>query len=164
MPLITNQYKHTPIMTLITPVSRNTSYPVSPLASLLSLTRDFDRLFESAAQARETQSAFVPVAELRENADRLLVTVELPGVDRSSVSVTVHDGVLTISGERKAEAPAEGELLRTERSYGRFERQITLAQPVDTTKVTATCKDGLLTVTLPKTPESRPKTIEIAAH
>ncbi len=151
-------------MTLVTPVTRNTSYPVSPLASLLSLTRDFDRLFETAAQARDTQNAFVPVAELRENADRLLVTIELPGVERGSVSVTVHDGVLSISGERKAEAPAEGELIRTERSYGRFERQITLSQPVDTTKVTATSKDGLLTVTLPKTPESRPKTIEIAAH
>lgn len=151
-------------MTLITPASRNVSYPVSPLASLLSLTRDFDRLFESAAQARESQHAFVPVAELRENAERVQVTIELPGVERSAVSVTIHDGVLTISGERKAEAPAEGELLRSERNYGRFERQINLAQPVDTTKVTATSKDGLLIVTLPKSPEARPKTIDITAH
>ena len=97
-------------MTLITPTHRSVSYPVSPLASLLSLTRDFDRLFETAAQARDTQVAFVPSVELRENVDRLQVILEIPGVDRSAVSVTFHDGVLTIGGERKPEAVAEGEV------------------------------------------------------
>jgi HSP20 family protein len=151
-------------MTLITPTHRSVSYPVSPLASLLSLTRDFDRLFETAAQARDTQVAFVPSVELRENVDRVQVILELPGVDRGAVSVTFHDGVLTIGGERKAEAPAEGEVVRSERSYGRFERQVNVAYPVDSSKIVAGYKDGILTVTLPKGPEARPKTIDVAAN
>lgn len=151
-------------MTLLTQTPRYSGYPVSPLASLLSLTRDFDRLFETAANAREAQSVFTPVVELRENADRLVATVEVPGIDRAAVSVTFHDGVLTISGERKAEPIAEGETVRSERSYGRFERQLTVAVPVDANKVSAAFKDGLLTVTLPKSPEAKPKSIDVVAH
>jgi HSP20 family protein len=147
---------------------RNQNYQVSPLATLLNFGRDFDRLFESpiAAINREgLPTPFVPAVELREDADNVNVSVELPGVDKKDVNVTIHEGVLTISGERKQEREVkEGEFVRTERSYGRFERQIGLSQPVLAEKVKAAYKDGVLTVTLPKTPEAKPKSIDIATN
>ena len=80
---------------------RSPSSSNSPLASLLSFSRDFDRLFEGPVGLRSVESAFAPAMELREDVDNVTVTVELPGVDKKDVSVTIHDGVLTISGERK---------------------------------------------------------------
>jgi HSP20 family protein len=146
-------------------VSRRT-YPVSPLASLLNLSRDFDRLFESpfAAISREgLQAGFSPAIEVHEDADNVTVNVELPGVDKKDVSVTIHDGVLVISGERRQEREIkEHDLFRSERLYGRFERQLGLTQPVVSEKVKAAYKDGVLTVTLPKAAEAKPKAIDIA--
>jgi len=142
---------------------RSPSSSNSPLASLLSFSRDFDRLFEGPVGLRSVESAFAPAMELREDVDNVTVTVELPGVDKKDVSVTIHDGVLTISGERKQEKETkEGEYVRTERYYGRFERQVGLTQAVAADKVKAVCKDGVLTVTLPKAVEAKPKSIDIA--
>ena len=142
------------------------NYPVTPLASLLNLSRDFDRLFESpfATISREgLQAGFSPAIEIHEDADNVTVNVELPGIDKKDVSVTIHDGVLTISGERRQEREVkEQDLFRSERFYGRFERQIGLTQPVVSEKVKAAYKDGVLTVTLPKAAEAKPKTIDIA--
>ncbi|HAB19246.1 MAG TPA: Hsp20/alpha crystallin family protein [Verrucomicrobiota bacterium] len=147
---------------------RSAGYPVSPLASLLNLGRDFDRLFEApfAAVSREgLQTAFAPAIELREDADNVSVSVELPGVDKKDVSVTIHDGVLTISGERKQEREVtEDQQVRSERYYGRFERQVGLTQPVVGDKVKAVYKDGVLTITLPKAAEAKPKSIDITAN
>ena len=150
-------------MTTNVPVRRNQTYPVSPFATLLNLSRDFDRILETpfSALGREDR-AFAPALEVREDADNVAVTVELPGVDRKDVNVTFHDGVLTISGERKQEREIkEGEYLRSERYYGRFERQIGLSMPVDADKIKAASKDGVLTVTLPKSAAAKPKSIEI---
>lgn len=142
---------------------RSPSYSVSPLASLLSFSRDFDRLFEGTPGLRRTEDSFAPALELREDGDRVTVSVELPGVDRKDVSVTIHDGVLTIAGERKQEKEVqEGEYVRTERYYGRFERQVGLTQPVVSDQIKAAYKDGVLTITLPKAAEAKPKAIDIS--
>jgi HSP20 family protein len=139
------------------------SYSISPLASLLSFSRDFDRLVEGTPELRRTEESFVPVLELREDGDRVTVSVELAGVDKKDVSVTLHDGVLTIAGERKQEKEVqEGEYVRTERYYGRFERQVGLTQPVVSDQIKAAYKDGVLTITLPKAAEARPKAIDIS--
>lgn len=151
-------------MTLLTPTRRAVYYPTNPITTLLNLNRNIERFFESPAQPVDSTTVFEPVAELRENGDRVEVSLDVPGVERGAVSVTIHDGILTISGERKATPVAEGELFRTERSYGRFERQLSLNHPVDSTKISATLKDGILTVTLPKAPEARPKSIDVTAH
>jgi len=141
-------------------------YPVSPLASLLNLGRDFDRLFETplASQSREgVQAVFNPPLEIIEDADTVSVSVELPGIDKKDVSVSIHEGVLSISGERRQEREAkENDIIRTQRYYGRFKRTLTLTQPILEDKVKATYKDGLLTVTVPKAAEAKPKTIDIA--
>lgn len=135
----------------------------SPLASFLTLGREFDRLFENGGSHSESVPVFAPALEIREDKDNCVVSVELPGVDRKDVNVTLHDGVLTVSGERKFAAASSGEeVLRSERYYGRFERQITLSHPLEGDKVKAGFKDGVLTVTLPKTADAKPKTIDIA--
>lgn len=143
---------------------RPQSYSASPLASLLNLSRDFDRLFESPLGVRRGEESFAPALEVREDSDNVTIHVELPGVDKKDVSVSIHDGVLTIAGERKQEQEVkEGEYVRTERYYGRFERQVGLTQPVVADKVKAAYKDGVLTITLPKAAEAKPKTIDIAS-
>lgn len=152
--------------TLVT-TRRYPAYQVSPLASLLNLSRDFDRLFDSswAAAKADSQAAFTPSAELRETKDAVSVSLELPGVNRKDVSITFHDGVLTVAGERRQESEVqEGESFRTERYYGRFERLVELAAPVDADKISAAFKDGVLTVTLPKRADARPKQIDISAN
>ena len=155
-------------MTTNVPVRRNQTYPVSPFATLLNLGRDFDRLLESpfAALGREgLQTAFAPALEVREDADNITVTAELPGVEKKDVNVTFHDGVLTISGERKQEREVkEGEYLRSERYYGRFERQVGVSTPIEADKIKAACKDGVLMVTLPKSALAKPKTIDIGVN
>jgi HSP20 family protein len=77
--------------------------------------------------------------------------------------VTFHDGELTITGERKADAPEKQEVRSyQERSFGRFERRLTIHSPINADQVKATHRDGILTVTLPKVEEVRPRQIEIA--
>lgn len=155
-------------MTANVPVRRNATYPVSPFATLLNLGRDFDRLLETpfAALGREgLQAAFAPAIEVREDADTVTVALEVPGVERKDVSVTFHDGVLTVAGERKQEHEVkEGEYLRSERYYGRFERQVGVSVPIDADRIKATCKDGVLTVALPKSAAAKPKTIDIGVN
>jgi len=149
--------------TLVT--RRSPSYGASQLASLLNLSRDIDRWFEGPVGLRSVEDAFTPALELREDADNVIVSVELPGVDRKDVSVSIHDGVLTVSGERKQEKEVkDGEYLRTERRYGRFERQVGLSQPVVSDQVKASYKDGVLTIALPKAAEAKPKTIDISGN
>ena len=150
-------------MKLLIP-NRQNGYGLNPL---INLGHELDRLFDASlnGQARhEYQNSYVPALELREDKDNVFVSVELPGVDKKDVEVTLHEGVLTISGERKQETEVkEGEYFRTERSYGRFQRQVALAQPVSADAVKAAYKDGVLTITLPKTPEAKPKPISISA-
>lgn len=157
-------------MSTVLTARRYPAYPVSSLASLLNLSRDFDRLFESpgapgtpAAKA-DPQPSFSPLAELRDTKDSVAVSLELPGVNRKDVLITYLDGVLTVAGERRQESEVrEDETIRTERHYGRFERSVEISTPVDADKVAAVFKDGVLTVTLPKRADAQPKKIDISA-
>jgi HSP20 family protein len=93
--------------------------------------------------------------------DHFYVEVELPGVSDGDMDITVHNGTLSIRGERK---PEEGRrYLYNGRSYGRFERVITLPEAVNTDDVQATLKDGILSLTLPKSPEAKPRKITLQA-
>ncbi len=154
-------------MNTVLTARRYPAYPVSSLASLLNLSRDFDRLFESpgtpSAKA-DPEPSFSPLAELRDSKEAVAVSLELPGVNRKDVSITYLDGVLTVAGERRQESEVrEGETFRTERRYGRFERSVEISTPVDADKVAAVFKDGVLTVTLPKRADAQPKKIDISA-
>src|SRR5262249_33722858 len=94
---------------------------------------------------------WAPPVDVFEKSDQLTFKAELPGIDREQLDVRVEDGVLTIQGERKQEAEVkEAEMYRRERIHGTFSRSFTLPKSVDGTKVTATYKDGILEVTVPK--------------
>lgn len=150
-------------MKLITNTRRGNGYDVSPFTPLFNLSRELDRFFDSPVSRGDYPGTFAPSVEVREDKDAYNVSVEVPGVDRKDVEVTLHDGVLTISGERKQETEVkEDEYFRTERFYGRFQRQISLPQPVNAEAVKAGYKDGVLTITLPKSAEAKPKQINIA--
>jgi HSP20 family protein len=93
----------------------------------------------------------------------MIATVELPGMRKEDIEISLHDGTLTISGERKHKSSASGENAeRTERYIGRFRRSIALPTSVEVSKVSATYLDGILTVTLPKAEEVKPKQIQVS--
>lgn len=90
------------------------------------------------------------------------VKAELPGMKREDIEVSLHEGSLSISGERKSEQKHEDAgVYRAERFFGRFQRTVMLPTPVAAEKVKAQYKDGILTITLPKTEEAKPKHIDI---
>ena len=96
------------------------------------------------------------------NVATVMVTAELPGVNKEDIKVSVHDNVLSITGERKYEKEEKGKKYhRVERAYGSFMRSFTLPEDADGTKVTAEYKDGLLNVRVPKSEKAKPKTIEV---
>ena len=133
---------------------------------LTDLRDEIDRLFETplAEWTRTSQlfSGWTPAIDLYEDKDNLYVRAELPGMKKEQIEVSLHEGTLSISGERKGESKQEGaEVYRAERFFGRFQRTVTLPAPVSPEKVTAQYKDGLLTITLPKTEEAKPKHIDV---
>lgn len=100
-----------------------------------------------------------PAFDVSEDEKAFTIEAELPGLTDNDVKVVIHDGVLTISGEKRIES--ERKYHRLERWYGAFERRFALPEFVDATKVDATVKHGVLTVTLPKTEAATPKRIEV---
>jgi HSP20 family protein len=102
-----------------------------------------------------------PAVNVYQDKDRFTVVVELPGLKKEEIEISLHDDTLTIAGERKREESSEQEFL-TERLYGKFQRSLTLPTAVDAETVKASYKDGLLQVELPKAEEAKPKQIEVA--
>lgn len=139
----------------------------TPFWQLNNLREEIDRLFEpSLAEfnrgAQQLMGGWGPAVDLYEDKDNLVVRAELPGMKKEDIDISLHEGVLTVSGERKAETqPKAAEVYRAERFVGRFQRSLTLPTPVSADKVTAAYTDGVLTVTLPKTEEAKPKQIAV---
>jgi HSP20 family protein len=105
----------------------------------------------------------LPALDVQEDKDSFTVRVELPGLKREDIEVSLKDGTLSIAGEGKTETPAEGtQVLRQERFFGKFSRVLNLPTPVAADKVKAQYKDGILTVTLAKVEEAKPKQIVIS--
>jgi HSP20 family protein len=100
----------------------------------------------------ETRGAYAPRIDIKETKEGFEVTAEMPGMNREDIDVSVHDGVLTLSGEKKTE---KDELVmnyhHVERSYGCFSREIRLPDTVEMEKVEATYKNGVLRICMPKT-------------
>jgi HSP20 family protein len=136
------------------------------LGRLTNLRDEIDRLFESPlaelAHGSQILSGWTPALDLYEDKDKFVVKVELPGMKREDIEVSLHEGSLSICGERKSEEKrGDAEVYRTERFFGRFQRTVSLPAPIAADKVKAAYKDGVLTVTLPKSEEAKPKQIEV---
>ena len=105
-----------------------------------------------------------PAVDVYEDKDKITVRAELPGMKQPDIQLSVESNTLTISGERKREEERQqGDTFRSERFYGRFQRSLTLPQPVDSGNIKATYKDGVLTVICPKSEEAKRKQIEVKA-
>ena len=109
-----------------------------------------------------TVAQWLPLVDITEDDQAYLIKTELPEVKKSDVKVTVENGVLTISGERKFEKEEQNRRYhRIERSYGSFTRSFAVPDDADDAKVGAEFKDGLLTVRLVKSEKARPKSVEV---
>lgn len=107
---------------------------------------------------------WIPLVDLYETEQDVILKAELPGVDAKDVEVSIHDGMLYLKGERKHESEVKEENYRhVERTYGSFSRTFALPASVDAEKVKAEFKDGILTLTMPKREEAKPKKIKISA-
>ncbi len=105
---------------------------------------------------REGWTAFSPPACVFEDEEAVVVRAEIPGITEKDVAISIREGMLVLSGEKKEEKEEKTKDSHwTERTFGRFERRIALPAEVDGGKASATCKDGILTVTLPKTPKAK---------
>ena len=140
-----------------------------PFRDLLATEREFDRLFREAfsplfgqREGELSTRAWAPAVDIFETENSIVLKAELPGVDPKDVEVRVEDNTLYLKGERKFEKETKEENYhRIERSYGSFARSFVLPNSMDAEKVAAEYQDGLLTLTLPKREEAKPKTIKI---
>jgi len=138
----------------------------TPNEQLCQLRDEIDRLFEvplaGFSRMGELFNGWAPPLDLAEDKDNLVATVEIPGIDKKNLDVSVHEGVLSIAGERAGtEERQTAEAHRRERVFGRFHRSISLPKPVKVESIKATYRDGILTVTMPKTEEAKPRLIEV---
>jgi len=140
-----------------------------PFRELLSTQDRFNQLFNQTfsnffgPEGQElSRGAWAPPVDIYETGNNLVIKAELPGIDPKDVEVRVENGTLAVSGERKSEKEVkEGNYHRVERSYGSFHRSFNLPPTVSSENVTAEYKDGVLTLTLAKREEAKPKTIKI---
>jgi len=138
-----------------------------PTRQLDTFQSDIDRVFDAffgGRTANGTTRRWVPAMDLVETDDHLVLRADLPGLDKEDVEIEVKDGVLTISGERRAEHEdsADG-YHRVERAYGRFSRSLSLPQGIDADQVQASFDKGVLEVRIPKPAERKPHRVQIGA-
>ena len=106
-----------------------------------------------------------PAIDVAEEEDAIIVRAEVPGCKADDIDISVHGNVLTISGEKKlSEEKKEKGYYHVESTYGSFKRELTLPTDVDQSKIDATCKDGVLSVILPKAEKARAVKVKIKAH
>ena len=142
--------------------------PIKNLRSLLTADPVFlfqnrlNRLFEPFLDEALPLTNWVPACDIYETDKDIVVKAELPGLKKEDVFVSIENNVLMLRGERKFSDEVKRENFhRVERTYGEFLRSFTLPTFVDTTKILAEFKDGILIVTLPKREEAKPKQIEV---
>lgn len=117
----------------------------------------------SGDQQRGNISAFAPAVNTREEEKAYIIEADLPGVDKESIKIDLHGNVLTISGERKDEREEDKEGYHLKESFfGKFQRSFTLPEDVDSDKIDAKNKNGVLTITLPKAPPKDKKQISVS--
>jgi HSP20 family protein len=122
----------------------------------------FDLPFLTNLNRQDLFSGWSPALDLYQNNENVVAVLELPGMRKEDIEISLHDGTLTIAGERNSSSSNDERAERTERYVGTFRRSVTLPARVDANKVSATYRDGVLTVTLPKAEEAKPKRIDVA--
>jgi HSP20 family protein len=150
-------------------LKRYQPYPHSELSRavdrLATLREEMDGLFDTSLlpffRTPGSFSAWSPAIDVYQDKDQFTVVAEVPGMKKEDLVLSLHNGVLTIAGERKREEKSE-QGFSSERFVGRFQRSVTLPASVDPNQVKASYQDGLLKVVLPKSEEAKPKQIEVS--
>lgn len=146
---------------------RNTLVRWDPFRDLVSihdeLNRRFGRTFDGTESLRPTAAgSWMPSMDVVETEDRIVATLELPGIEPEDVEVSVEDSTLTVSGSREfSDEVKEENVHRLERRYGSFTRSIRLPQTVDTDGVEASFDKGVLTIEVPKVEQAKPRKIQV---
>ena len=123
---------------------------------------DFGRRLDEFVGRRDEGGMIVPAIDISETDDAVVLQAELPGMKKDDVKITLEDGVLTLSGEKKVVAEeTKKDYHRVERRYGRFHRAFNIPSGVDTSKADAKFEDGVLAIALPKSEAAKPRTLEI---
>lgn len=141
------------------------------------ISRDFDRMIgsifgdrdltparESVENGETVKSLLSPKIDIYDGEDHFELSAELPGVEQDDINVEVLDGVLTITGEKKFSRESKGDAHVVERSYGSFKRSFRLNDAIDADNITASFKNGVLVMTLPKVAEQKPEPRKIAVN
>jgi HSP20 family protein len=138
-----------------------------PTREVDSLQSEVNRLFDTffgGQPANGRLRRWVPPMDLVETEDHLVLKADLPGLERGDVNIEIKDGVLTVSGERKAEHEERTDgYYRVERAFGGFSRSLTLPEHVDAERINAGFDKGVLEVRIPKPEERKPHRVEINA-
>lgn len=141
---------------------------LTPWTGLTAIKKEMDRLFDRFVDLDfpdlPALGEWSPTLDISETRDTLIVKAEIAGIEPKDIQVSLQEQVLTITGEKKQEKEEKDEhYYRKERAYGKFSRSVRLPALVDEGKVSATFKNGLLTITLPKTAAAKGTAIPIKA-
>ena len=138
---------------------------LEPFRGLSNLQNQFNRIFNESFRNQAEESAlttWAPAVDIYETPNELVVKADLPDVNEKDIDVRVENNLLTIRGERKFEkSVSEENYLRVERTYGAFSRSFSLPNTVNAEAIGAEYKNGVLTVTLPKREESKPRQVKV---
>jgi HSP20 family protein len=128
------------------------------------MAREFDQLFRDLAVRQGGSRELVPPADIYETAEGITLQVDLPGHDPKAIEVKVENDTLTLKSERKVERSDKDGARRLERSFGMYARSFVLPRTVDASKVEARYENGVLTLTLPRREEARPRVVEVKVN
>jgi HSP20 family protein len=141
---------------------------LEPFRGVSTLQDQFNRLFNESFRNHAEESAlttWAPSVDIYETANELVVKADLPDVNEKDIDVRIENNLLTIRGERKFEkSVSEENYLRVERTYGAFSRSFSLPNTVNPEAIGAEYKNGVLTVTLPKREESKPRQVKVTVN
>jgi HSP20 family protein len=141
---------------------------LEPFRGLSTLQDQFNRIFNESFRHQAEESAlttWAPAVDIYETPNELVVKADLPDVNEKDIDVRVENNLLTIRGERKFEkSVSEENFLRIERTYGSFSRSFSLPNTVNAESIGAEYKNGVLTVTLPKREESKPRQVKVTIN
>jgi HSP20 family protein len=129
-----------------------------------SMVKEFDQLFRELGVRQGGSPEFVPPADIWETAEGITLRVDLPGHDAKAIEVKVENDTLTLKSERKSERSDKEGARRLERGFGVYTRSFVLPRTVDASKVEARYEHGVLTLTLPRREESRPRVVEVKVN
>lgn len=141
-----------------------------PIGNLFNLHNEMGRLFGDLLSSQENDvdtenASWIPTVDISESENTYEIHAELPGVTENNVNISVTDNLLTIKGEKQVQENTDDKNYhRVERRYGSFKRSFTLPRLVNASEIKASFKDGILSLTIPKAEEAKPKEIQISVN